>query len=299
MTKACVFTHHDLDGAVAYLTLKWFLPQVNLEVITVKNVFDFRDIFLKWSLNNQIKDYTRIFVLDLDVSGCEDLTDRSNFFIVDHHETHKKTTYKNARAFVTKYSSASKLLYKILSKKYPDRKITNNQKYLISLADDYDSYTLKSPLSKLLNVLFWNLTNNFFTFCSQFQYGMKGFTKEQASIIKLYYKDFKKYQQGITEIYIGETQVEGEQVSICALIANKYINDLADLFFEKEGCDLIIIYNNVSNKVYVRKNRESKKNIHVGRMCEQWGGGGHEGAGGAPAAEGFVDLSKSLSPKAL
>ena len=99
-TKHCVFTHHDLDGAVTYLVLKWFYPNTDFEINIIRNVFEFRENYLNWCLKHKPTDYDQIFILDLDVSGNEDLIDKDNFFIVDHHETHEKAIYKHAKAFV-------------------------------------------------------------------------------------------------------------------------------------------------------------------------------------------------------
>jgi hypothetical protein len=240
-TKHCVFTHFDLDGAVTYLVLKWFYPHIEFDVITVRNVFEFREQYLAWCLNNKPTDYEQIFILDLDVSGNEDLIDKPNFFIVDHHETHLKSNYKVAKAYIKKYSSAAKLLYKILQTKFPSTDISKPKKILIGLADDYDSYTLKNPLSKLLNILFWNYNNSFTTFCEQFAHGMKGFTPEQMSIIKFYSHSFKKYKENIKEIYLGTLTFKNKQYSVCSFLADKYINDLSDEFFKLENTDIIIM----------------------------------------------------------
>lgn len=300
-TKNCVFTHHDLDGVVSYLVLSWFYPNLKFECFTIRNVFDFRKEYLNWCLKNSPKDYEHIFILDLDVSGCEDLLDQPNFFIFDHHDTHLKAVYNNAKAFVKKYSSACKLMYKILSMKFPDKKLTEAQKLLIGFTDDFDSYTLKYPVSKQLNTLFWNYTpNNFQTFFDNFKNGFHGFNIQQQSIIKLYETELKAYYKNIKEVYYGEYTWNNKKYSACAIFASKHINDLADLLFESQKCDIIFMYNKKSNKIYVRRNRTNNgSDLHIGKICEQWGGGGHEGAGGGPAHPEFLEFSKTLKCKAL
>lgn len=299
MTKNCVFTHSDLDGAVTYLVLKWFYPNTNFELNIIRSAFDFRETYLSWCLNHNTSNYENIFILDLDVSGNEDLLDKPNVFIVDHHETHTSTKYTTAKAFVKKYSSACKLLYRVLSAKFPKISLTDQQKLLIGIADDYDSYSLKSPLSKPLNTLFWNLNNNFSTFCTQFYNGFNKFTPEQLSIIKIHKISYEKYKQNIKDICIGTLKFKEQEYSICSFFADKYINDLADDFFETQQTDAIIIVNLNSKKIYMRRNRNAKQGIHIGEICEKWGGGGHEGAGGGPLTADFLELSKTFKCKSL
>lgn len=294
MTKSCVFTHCDLDGATVYLVLKWFYPNTDFEVNVVRSAFNFREQFLSWCVTHKLTDYETVFILDLDIGGNEDLVDKENVFIVDHHETHTKIKYNKAKAFVKKYSSACKLLYKILSTRFPHVKITENQKMLIALTDDYDSYTLKSPLSKPLNTLYWNLTDSFNTFCKQFAKGFTRFTSEQVSILKIHAVNYNKYKSNIKEIYSGEIQWKDKTYTVCSFFADKHINDLADDFFKLKSTDVIIIANLESKKLYIRRNRNVDQDLHIGELCEKWGGGGHEGAGGCPLTEDFLALSKTF-----
>ncbi len=295
--KTCIFTHQDLDGVVSYLVMTWFYPNIEFELVVVKNAYDFRQTYLNWCINHKPGDYDKIFVIDLDISGSEDLIDRENFIIVDHHLTHEKVVYTQAKSFVKKYSSACKLLFKVLSTKFPNVQLSNQQKTLIALADDYDSYTLKSPLSKQLNIVYWNLTDNFNTFCKLFKNGFFGFTIQQLSMIKIYKDALNTYYSNISEMYAGDLIIEGKIYSVCSIFADKYINDLADLLFESNNTDIVIMYNLGSNKVYVRRSKQC--DINIGKLCESWGGGGHEAAGGAPVSTEFIELSKGLKPKSL
>lgn len=295
--KTCIFTHLDLDGVVSYLTITWFYPNIPFEIVPVRSAYEFRQIYLNWCLNHKPDEYERIYILDLDVSGNEDLVDNSNFIIIDHHSTHEKTEYKHAKAFVKKYTSACKLIYKILSAKFPSTQLTPQQKTLIALTDDYDSYTLKSPLSKNLNTVYWSLTDNFNTFCKIFKRGFFGFSIQQQSMIKIYQDSLNTYYNNINEIYVGEICIDDKSYKVCSLLADKYINDLSDIFFISEQADVVILYNHKLNKVYIRRNKSC--DLNVGKLCESWGGGGHEAAGGCPASEGFIEMSKSLKAKPL
>lgn len=297
--KYCVFTHQDLDGVVTYLVLTWFYPNTVFELVPIKSAYDFRQVYLNWCLNHKPDEYENIFILDLDVGGNEDLIDRKNFFIVDHHLTHENTKYQTAKAFVKKYSSACKLLWKVLSAKFPNIELTVEQKKLIALTDDYDSYSHKIPISKKLNILYWNLSDNFNSFAKQFSKGFFGFTTQHQTLIKIYNQGLHEYYNNIKEIFHGQFNWNNKQYSCVSFFADKYINDLADMMFESQKCDLIFMCNLKSNKVYVRKSRSTNSDINVGRICEQWGGGGHEGAGGAPITQSFLEFSKTLQSKSI
>ena len=96
--KIHVFTDCDLDGAASLLTFNWLVNDSNT-TYTITRVTDFRRTFLEWLKSNNIEDYEKIFIIDLDVSqDSVDIVDRENIIIIDHHDTHVENAskYKNA-----------------------------------------------------------------------------------------------------------------------------------------------------------------------------------------------------------
>ena len=120
--KNFCFTHYDLDGAVSYLMLRWaYGGSIPYKTTTAAR---FREDFTQWLVSNNINDYDNIFILDLDVADSQDLIDRNNVFIIDHHLSHEqKADYKKATAVVKVYDSAAKLSYKVFEKLYDENSI--------------------------------------------------------------------------------------------------------------------------------------------------------------------------------
>ena len=155
LKKIFVFTDSDLDGAASLLVLHWVLKanpgDIKFQTVTVSN---FRKEFLLWAAENSIENYDAVYFLDLDTSSSSDLIDNKKSIIIDHHETHDASKYKNANTNISVTTSCAKLLYLHFKDKLTS--LTNEQKYLIALANDYDSYTLKLTESYNLNCAFSN-----------------------------------------------------------------------------------------------------------------------------------------------
>ena len=106
-----VFTDLDLDGACSYLVHSW-ARQKKSKVVTIK-VSNLREKFLGWLNNHKLEDYKQVYFFDLDTTEIQDLIDKNNVSIFDHHKTHKEEIYKNAEFYIdANETSCSKLLYK-------------------------------------------------------------------------------------------------------------------------------------------------------------------------------------------
>ena len=151
-----IFTDIDLDGAMSYLLFEWYNKKRIPYIAT--RVTDFRASFSGWLKHHKLTDYDTVYILDLDVSNeCQELVDKPNIVIVDHHESHvqNKHKYKKAKTFISTDTSCARLLYKLLYSK-SDEPLSDEYKKLVLLVDDYDSYSLKVPNSHELNTIFWN-----------------------------------------------------------------------------------------------------------------------------------------------
>ena len=181
--KYMVFTDSDLDGVASFLTFTWFHEGHDIERCNT-TITSFREDYTRWLSKNDPKNYDRIFVLDLDTHDHKDLVDTPQHFIIDHHKTHAEAEpYKKAKAVVKIYGSACKLVYKVFKTLY-DKDITDPQKKLVLICDDYDSWTHALPQSKMLNILYWNTQNKFDTFLTSFADGFVRFNYYQCNIIK-------------------------------------------------------------------------------------------------------------------
>ena len=189
-----IYTDIDLDGAMSYLLFLWFNNNKHIPYISTQ-VGDFNNSFAKWSKYRDMAKYNSIYILDLDVSqDSATLVDRDNIVIIDHHTTHveNKDKYNKAKHFIKEETSCCRHIYNLLHKQ-SDIKLTDQQKHLMLLADDYDCYNLKLKGSHELNLLFWNYQGDRIKkFVSDFSNGFSGFNADQLKAINFYKRGIKK-----------------------------------------------------------------------------------------------------------
>jgi len=289
--KYHVWTHYDLDGVVSYLTVKWFYPNENIDY-SVTQVNRFRDDWTKWLVKNNIKDYDKIFILDLDVSEYADLIDHKNVIIIDHHKTHTNT-YKNAKVMVKEYTSAAKLTYKLLSKLHPDVNISDAKKKLVLLADDYDSYNLQLPDSKKLNTVFWESNKSFETFINNFMKGFYGFNLQQQNMIKLNEQKIQSVKDNVS-IYAADVPIKGSKRRVVAAFADSFQNDIADYLKDEYNAEVAIVVNPKLKHVSFRRKR-TDSDLDISKLAKALtDGGGHEYAAGGNITDKFLEFTKLL-----
>jgi nanoRNase/pAp phosphatase (c-di-AMP/oligoRNAs hydrolase) len=289
-----VFTDCDLDGAMCHLLMQWY---TNSHIkYQVTKVDDFRNAFSRWSEKN-INKYKTIYILDIDVSQSLDLVDKPNITIIDHHDSHvsRKSQYKNAKTFIEKETSCAKLLYKIFSRGFnrKDAGLNDKQKTLLGLVDDYDSYTLKTLVSKELNTIFWSYQGDRVQkFITDWNTGFNGFTDQHKRIIHFKNKALLEVIKDLEVFTLSGFEFNGETYNICSTISTTSINEVAHHLIDKFKCDISIVVNTKSKKVSFRKNQECDSlnlSILAGSIC---GGAGHTNAAGGPFNEKFLRFSK-------
>lgn len=287
MDKYFVFTDCDLDGACSYLAIKWLLGStpVQYKATTVKN---FAIDFKAWCEKNDINSYKKIFILDIDVSKSKELVDHSNIVIIDHHQSHIPD-YKKAVKIVRTHSSNVDLIRQTLLKSVI---LTENQHRLITLVDDYDSYTLKDQQSLLLNFLYWQYQGDRIKqFIVDFNNGFKSFNIQQKNIIILQLKKLQDHLQA-NPIYIRKT----EKYTVASMFGDFSINEIADHVIKKTQCDIACVVNTRLKRLYFRRNKSS--NISLSQVVEEITGEkgeGHDNACGGTITDKFLEYTKSLS----
>ena len=290
--KIICWTHYDLDGVISYLVLRWTLgKKIPYKTSTPRK---FREDFTKWLVNHNISDYDQIFITDLDVGEHKDLIDKSNVFIIDHHETHEKNMdYKQAVSIIKKYKSAAELAYKAFKKLY-NIKLSDAQKKLIILASDYDSYTLQIPESKKLDCVFWNTNKSFDSFIRNFSKGFYGFSLEQENIIKLHEQKIKRIKDSMNVFY-GKIKIQNQEQKVYATFANYNDNEISDILLNDFNADIAIVVNSKSNHISFRRPKNNKTNINLSILAEKLtNGGGHEYASGGELTNKFLEFTKLL-----
>jgi nanoRNase/pAp phosphatase (c-di-AMP/oligoRNAs hydrolase) len=293
-----VFTDIDLDGSTSLLALHWALNakpgELQYKSTTVSNV---RRDLLKWLETDSFKNYSLVYFLDLDTTKCADLIDHSNVVIIDHHATHVagKDVYKLARVNIVVGPSCSKLIYQHFKGTI---QITDAQKYLIGLANDYDSYTFKLSESYDLNCLYTSIQKfegkvRVERYIERFYEGFGDFNIQEKNIIKDY---ITKRDKAISElkIYTGKLPIGKEVRKLAGTFGTKYVNDICDMLLKKYGAD-IVFFVNVDNK-HVSFRKAKTCDVDLSKLATKiCNGGGHEYAAGGIITDAFLRLTEQLT----
>lgn len=298
MKKIAVFTDCDLDGLGSMAVFNWFTGlTVDHQICSQSN---FRKTFTKWAVKNNPEKYDKIYIFDLDVSQSNlDLVDHHNFTIIDHHDTHvsNEHKYQNATTILKDYTSCCKLLYNLFKTKYPDKQITDQQKLLVLLVDDYDSYELKVKDSYNLNVIVWNYVGDRAgQFMRDFGNGFFGFSKSHLNMIHLNEKKITRIINDL-EIYKGIITISGREYKICAATSDKGLNEVAHHIINSYDCEICMIMNLKTKRVSFRKNKELIPDLDLGKFAQTVAeGGGHVNSSGGQITEQVLSITKLLQP---
>ena len=292
MKKLFIFTHHDLDGAVCYLLTKWAHPEYTIEYKSVA-MNNFRKELTTWLLHNNFGDYEKIFILDIDCLEDKDLIDRENVMVIDHHQTLLDLkAFKNAVVISKEYSSAVKLAYKVFKKLY-NITLTEPQKKLIALADDYDSYKLQLTESRILNTVFWETNKNFNSFIKNFENGFSGFDKHQLAIYNIFLNELKELINK-SSFFEANIKISNKPCKVVSTFATNYINDVAEYILEKFSADIAIVVNLKTDHVSFRRGKTDVDLSKIAsKLCD---GDGHEYSSGGVITKQFLEFTNLLKP---
>ena len=292
--KIHVFTDADLDGTISYMTLCWFFNK--RLAVTVTTESNFLNDYNQFISNNNIDNYSRIYILDISVTQHAALLDRANITMVDHHQESYNSAYifKKARTLFKEEGSTCKLLYNKLKETHKED-IDNSKKILVSLGHDYDSYSLKyKELSLGLNTIFWNLQGNRCEkFYNKFYEGFRGFSDDDSKIILFYKNKIDRFLQQ-TPIYYNTVTIGGSQYKVCAIFADFCINEVAQSIIETTKSDIGVVVNLKTESVCWRRSKACTLNL--GKLAEKISeGGGHEAAAGGKLTKTFMEFTKLLN----
>lgn len=297
--KYFIFTDCDLDGAGSYLMWKWFTGKEPDRIVVRVN--DFESKYKYWLSQGNLNKYDRVFILDLDVSrvDCLDLVDNDKVTIIDHHQTHVDNmhNYKHAKTFIKKESSCTKMVYNMFRK--TDHILTSEQKMLIAMIDDYDSYTLKIPQSYHLNLLFWNYQGDRLEkFLKDFHSGFTSFTAEQQNIINFYVKKLENIKNELS-VHWAEIPIGKQKYKFISVFATECINEVADHIIKNYKADIGVVVNLKSNKVSLRRSKNC--DMSLGSLATKLfdEGGGHDDAAGGIICDKFLQFSSLFKPMGI
>jgi oligoribonuclease NrnB/cAMP/cGMP phosphodiesterase (DHH superfamily) len=289
-----VFTHNDLDGAVSLLVLMWARPECIFEYTPVNNLEI--DTKIKERIVNTHNN-PKTFILDLalreEFLPC---LNQSHVTIIDHHKSSEVFVprFDKAKILYKEFSSNAKLMRGLFKENSP--KLSQEQKMLIALADDFDSGKLQIQESYDLNILFWSeYRNKFNNFIKDYYNGFKSITPQQLKTINYIKKEASKEAES-TPLFYGELEINGQSKKVFAALVSKTIPQVMDLLMIKYKPDIFFFINTKSEKVSIRQT-PSEHNIDLGvfasKICE---GGGHTNAAGGKITPLFLEMTKKLKP---
>ena len=286
--KIQVVTHTDLDGVVSYLVLCWLygkkLDVVGTTPMKLEQDFD--------RLVASGKTWDKLYFLDLDVSKIGEKIDQKSTVVLDHHKTNIYP-FKNAIVRIYNETSCAKLIYDTFFKE-TGKKISNDQKTLIALADDWDSNTKATPLSESLNIVYHSMSNKFNSFVDDYYNGFGPFDKFKTNTIQLYKKHCSEYIKQANPFF-GNIEFNGiKDVRVGAVFCDKFVQECCDFLFTKYSVDVAIAVMVEQKRIAVRRSNTNDK-IDVSKFVQRIAsGGGHESAAGGNLTDEFIEFTKLL-----
>lgn len=289
MGKIHIFTDADLDGAGCIFLLKKIYKNFTYQVTTEKK---FREDFLNWQLKNKISEFHKVIICDLNLKDNIDMVDRVGIEIYDHHSEHiqKKEQYNKAITYLEEDGSCTMTVYK-----EHEPELTNYQKLLVKLINDYDSYTLEYPYSKPLDKVFWSYTGNRVEkFLNDFGEGFKGFNQYHKNMLSSLERKTNEFIETET-FYKGTLKVSGNDRSIISCFIKFNPNEISEILLKKYKCDIALLINLKGKSVYFRKAKNCDVNMAklAEKICD---GGGHDDAAGGTLNDTIINITKLLKP---
>ena len=287
-TNVQVITHSDLDGVVSYLVLCWFYGKkvdvMSTTPMKLEQDFD--------KLQASGKTWDKLYFLDLDVSKIGSKIDHATTVVLDHHKTNIYP-FKNAIVRIYNESSCCKLIYDTFFK---EKTITNEQKTLIALADDWDSAQKKTPLSEQLNIVYHSMSNKFSSFVEDYYNGFAPFDKFKTNTITLYKKHCSEYIDTLN-VFSGKVEFDGQKnIKVGAIFCDKFVQESCDWLFRTHNVDIAIAVILNQKRIAVRRN-SNRNDIDVSKFVQRIAsGGGHEAAAGGNLTDEFIEFTKMLTP---
>jgi len=290
-----LFTDCDIDGAGCYYVLRKVIGNNFTHKQTSEKKF--RDDFI--SLPNKDK-YKKIYICDLAVIEQNlDVIDLPNIVFINHRNTEQYSSLpiKYMRQESQDSPSCTLLLYKKLKEKFK-APFTRNQKILISLINDYDSYNLTFPESKKLHYLFntYESGNNskLEKFYNTFENGFEQFTDTQENAINNITNKIEKTFNEL-KVFMGNIKISSNNIKICSTFNSIFPSEICDMLIKAYDCDIAISVNINTSNVSIRKKKTCC--VDLGAFAKKiFDGGGDACVAGGKITKTFLELTKLLYP---
>jgi hypothetical protein len=285
-----VFINNSIDGATAFLMLKWLSGNKKLQSVTVTKK-SFRHIFTKWIANNNLDEYKRLYVINVDVSEFTDILPSDKLVVIDNNPNHVTNHYhKETTKLVYPERSCTHIIYEVFQSKF-NVELTKQQKVLMLLVNDYASYSFSLKGSYELGLIFGNYQGDKAQkFCREFYAGFNRFLPEHQTIINFYKNKLNDIRDGL-EVFSGLIPIGTKKYTVVGTFAGSFINEISDWLLEEYNGDISIVINLDDSKVSFRRKDDCK--VDVGQLAKKLAnGGGHKYSAGGFITNDLLTFSK-------
>ena len=282
-----LITGWDLDGAGCYYTLKTLAPKSNISTSTTSEK-NFRAFFIQ-----QYNPSLPIFVTSLDIADTNsDILDKPNVTLFLPHGISDgiRGLYKNATIFAAKATSCTKFVYDTC-KDTSTVVFSPRQQLLIKLIDDYESWSLKTPLSLHLNIVYHAMSfNRYSEFYNAFKEGFNGFNKHQQELIRLQKLQYdEQYQQLV--VHKATVTLDEKPYKIVCTFATFSIPETMSQVIKDQAADIGINIHLQSKTVSFRRSKECTYPVRqLAKTIAD--GGGRDAVAGGRVTDELLTFSK-------
>jgi len=264
-----IFTGANLDGAGCV----WILNQlfsgssITHKVTSETSLKEDINAFIK----HHIDKYDKVFLCN--ISRTDEI-----LRLLDNN---KVTAFERSEI-----CSCTELIYRYFSSQ-ASKSLTDNQKILVKLISDFDSYQLKTKTSYDLNTLFYSMSGDRVAqFCKEFSQGYTGFSLIHKATLKYHTLRVKDI---IDNLECYSTTITKKYKVVCCF-SDYGVNDIADFLFKDCGADIAIIVNAPMKRVSFRANKTCDYDVSklAVKLCD---GGGREKTAAGKLTDKFLRFS--------
>lgn len=277
-------THKDLDGVVCAILIQEYARQKNFNYEVHPCTYrDIEEIYRGIPNYNGLLKEQVIVLSDISFNKEPlDIGEYSNIMLIDHHPTaHSKI---KSQKLVLDGPAACKLCFDLFTDM--GAKYDVKFKTLMELANDYDTFTHKYPLSKQLNYIYFY--HGFKAFMQRFSQGMSLFTDME--------KDHLAWKKMEIEKILAELEIQKINDKIAFVVANKEIDEVAQHIYTNLGYTYVMLYKPSAKAVSFRSRKDAKMEDLGGWLHFLGLGGGHKHAASCfvKSDDAIADLVESF-----
>ena len=287
-----VLVPFSLDGAGAFLSLKWFLEPKNLNI---KLIPISKENFATELNALCLTEFKKIYVVGgFFFENAEELNGIKKsitLFKLDN----EKVDVPDIKIVSLNSKNYTELVYNALKTKL-GTELDEPKRNLLTFIQDYVTYNLKyGQISIGINYLFNNLNNyqdnRLEKFCKKYEKGFLGFGEGDKKIIDYYNQKLEKTLQG--DKYAGTLTIIGSPVKVVSTFGEKCVNEVASSILNSTSSDIACVVNPSTQIVTFRKDLKCKVDLKklAKYLCD---GDGNDYAASGKITEKFLEFTKVL-----